>query len=67
MSMNAVSSSINVKMSVHATISVEPVVMTVIIKLVPALIPKRTMITLNVPDKEMPSTTPVSTNVRLVT
>ena len=66
-SMNAVSSSINVKISVHAIISVKMDVMIAVTILVLALILKRTLTTLNVPNKEMVSTLPVSINAQLVT
>ena len=66
-SMNAVSSSISVKISVHAIISVKMDVMIAVTILVVVLILKRTLTTLNVPNKEMVSTLPVSINAQLVT
>ena len=66
-SMNAVSSSINVKISVHAIINVKMDAMTAVTILVLVLILKRTLTTLNVPNKEMVSTLPVSINAQLVT
>ena len=63
-SMNAVSSSINVKISVHAIISVKMDVMIVVTILVLVLILKRTLTTLNVLDKEMESTLTVLINAR---
>ena len=66
-SMNAVSSSINVKISVHVIISVKMDAMTAVTIRVLVLIPKRTLITLNVLNKEMVSTLPVSINAQLVT
>ena len=66
-SMNAVSSSINVKISVHVIISVKMDVMIVVTIRVLALILKRTLTILNVLNKEMASTLPVSINARLAT
>ena len=63
-SMNAVSSSINVKISVHAIINVKMDAMTAVTILVLVLIPKRTVTTLNVLNKEIASTLPVSINAR---
>ena len=63
-SMNAVSSSINVKISVHAIINVKMDAMTAVTILVLVLILKRTLTTLNVLDKEMESTLTVLINAR---
>ena len=63
-SMNAVSSSINVKISVHAIISVKMGVMTAVTILVLVVIRTRRLTTLNVLDKEMESTLTVLINAR---
>ena len=65
-SMNAVSSLINARTSVHVTINAKTDVMSV--ATIPALVPiqKKTLILFNASDKEMESTTIVSINARLV-
>ena len=65
-SLNAASSLINARTSVHATINAKTDVMSV--ATIPALVPiqKKTLISFNASDKEMESTTIVSINARLV-
>ena len=65
-SMNAVSTLINARTSVHVTINAKTDVMSV--ATIPALVPiqKKTLILFNASDKEMESTTIVSINARLV-